>query len=115
MLRYLEPKYKGMRNRDEDGSIIRQRVINRDYNGDLTAYKTAMAEKRQETFCWQDIHASAVAYPEYEEEALRQIEYQLGYLPSRSVTLSHEPFIREALFRFDYQHPVPSGLWQRNT
>lgn len=88
----------------EDSSIIRQRVIDRDYSGDVNAYNRAMAEKRKVVFRWTDIHANAVAFPEYEHEALRQIEFHLGYLPPRQVTLPHEPFIREALYRYDAGH-----------
>ena len=88
---------------DEDGSIIEQRVIRQQYKGDVAAYKRIMAEKRKGVFSWNDIYAGAVTLPGYEDLALRFIKSQLGNLP-RQVTLADEPFIRHAIFQYEYEH-----------
>lgn len=89
-----------------------------------TQDQTAIAEQNSNVYRWQDIEASALTLPAYTEEALRQIIFQLGYLPKRQITLPHEPFIRQALFQYDQDldfdklcdtcHPHIEEIYQKN-
>ena len=88
---------------DEDGAIIEQRVINQQYKGDVAAYKRVMAEKRKGVFSWDDIYASAMTLPDYEDLALRFIKSKLGDL-ARQITLADEPFIRHAIYQYEREH-----------
>ena len=94
---------------NENGSKQAQQVIeNDDY--DFKNHKSEMVFENSNVYSWDDIHASAVAYEQFTEAALREIYYQLGYLPKRQSTLPDEPFIRHCMAEYVI-HGDQDKLW----
>ncbi|CAG5011125.1 hypothetical protein DYBT9275_04886 [Dyadobacter sp. CECT 9275] len=49
------------------------------------------------TISWEDLHRSATVLTEFSQEAKKEIEYYLGYLPDESITIRFEPFLRSLI------------------
>lgn len=111
MLIYFELTRARADDMDENGSKLEKKIIAEYYGGDVAAYHKHMRAKVSHAYRWNDIHAHAVVLPQYELEALLQIEAQIGYRPSRRFTLPHEPFIRQALYDYDFVHRDFDKLW----
>lgn len=77
--------------------IKRQERIDRFHKGDEQAYRLYQAQGRGQKIKWDDISSSVQTLPTLEKECLDVIRSVLGYLPHRSCTLPHEPFIRHLM------------------